>query len=87
MKVLDRLPGGYVFVQGQCSGRYRFSHRTRRDELAQTGFYTAVVRLNDNADLLTAPKIVSEGFMSKATWKNCMKALVKSLPIPPVSMG
>ncbi|MCO5187671.1 MAG: ribonuclease J [Anaerolineae bacterium] len=66
MKVLDRLPGGYVFVQGSAVGDIGFPIVRERDELAQAGFYTAVVRLNDNADLLTAPKIVSEGFMSKS---------------------
>jgi ribonuclease J len=66
MSVRDRLPGGYVFVQGSAVGDVGFPIVREREQLAQSGFYTAVIRLNSDAELLKAPVVLSEGFMSES---------------------
>lgn len=66
MAVRDRLPGGYVFVQGTAVGDVGFPIVREREQLSQSGFYTAVIRLNSDADLIKAPTVVSEGFMSSS---------------------
>ena len=58
-----RMKGGYVFVQGGSAGEVGFPDIRDREKLAQAGFFLASLRLNDEAELMTKPKYVSEGFM------------------------
>lgn len=59
----ERLPGGYVFIQGGAVVDAGISTIRDRERLAQAGFFVAAIRLNSEAELLGEPGIVSEGFM------------------------
>lgn len=61
--VHERMPGGYVFVQGDVVGEYGISMVRERERLAQAGFVVAAVKLNGDHEIVGRPKYVSEGFL------------------------
>lgn len=61
--VEERMPGGYIFVQGQAVGDFGIGMVKDRERLAQAGFFVATVRLNDEADVLGEPQYITEGFL------------------------
>jgi ribonuclease J len=64
MEIGEREPGGYVFVDGSLVGEIGVSVLREREELAQNGFVTAVVRYQRQAGRLVGqPRITTQGFI------------------------
>ncbi len=63
LTVEERVPGGYVFVQGGSVVETGFSIIREREQLAQAGFLVAAIRLNSESELIGEPNVVSRGFL------------------------
>ncbi len=63
IEVMPRMKGGYIFVQGGSAGDIGFSEIRNRERLSQAGFFLASIRLDNDANLIGAPKYVYEGFI------------------------
>jgi ribonuclease J len=61
--VLDRIPGGYVFVDGSGIGDIGPVVIRDRELLARDGFVIAIVRRNGEGRLALAPEILTRGFV------------------------
>ena len=59
----ERVPGGYVFVDGAGVGDVGPTLMREREQLARDGFLIAIVPLSEKGQLLTTPRIVSRGFV------------------------
>jgi ribonuclease J len=59
----QRLPGGYVFVDGAGVGEVGWSVVRDRDKLAQNGFFVVCVNVH-NGNVIGQPDIVSRGIIS-----------------------
>lgn len=66
MTIRDRLPGGYVFVDGSNVGDIGWAQVRDRDRLAQAGIFFAVVRVNGNGQVVGSPEILTRGFINEA---------------------
>ncbi|MCS6773430.1 MAG: ribonuclease J [Anaerolineae bacterium] len=60
---LERIPGGYVFVDGSGVGDIGKEVIRERDALARDGFVIAVLRRNAEGELCSAPEIITRGFI------------------------
>jgi ribonuclease J len=60
---LERIPGGYVFVDGSSVGDIGPSVIRDREVLARDGFVMAIVRRNGEGRLALEPEIVTRGFV------------------------
>ncbi|RMG94703.1 MAG: ribonuclease J [Chloroflexi bacterium] len=63
LEIKPRLPGGYVFVDGTEVGEVVWSVMREREELAQSGFFMALVGLSKKGNLSGTPEFVSRGFV------------------------
>jgi ribonuclease J len=63
MAIGERIPGGYVYVDGSGVGDIGPSVMREREALAQDGFVAVNVRLNRAGQLSERPEIVSKGFV------------------------
>jgi ribonuclease J len=72
MTVRDRLPGGYVFVDGSNVGDIGWAQVRDRDRLAQAGIFFAVVRVNGNGQVVGSPEILTRGFINEAESNSLM---------------
>lgn len=63
MNVGERIPGGYVYVDGSGVGDIGPSVMRERESLAQDGFVAVNIRVNGNGQLIGKPEIVSKGFV------------------------
>ncbi len=63
MHVGERIPGGYVYVDGSGVGDIGPSVMREREALAQDGFVAVNLRVNKAGLLVGAPEIVSRGFV------------------------
>jgi len=59
----DRVPGGYVFVDGAGVGDVGPTLLREREQLASDGFVVVVVSLGQDRRLAVAPRIVTRGFV------------------------
>ena len=62
IKVHNRLPGGYVFVDGASVGDIGWSVMRDREKLAENGFFFVVFSLNSQGYMVGAPEIFTRGF-------------------------
>ncbi len=60
---LDRIPGGYVFVDGSGVGDIGPSVLRDREVLARDGFVMVVVRRNGEGRVAMAPELITRGFV------------------------
>jgi ribonuclease J len=65
LTVLDRLPGGYVFVDGSGVGDIGWSEVRDRDRLAQAGYFFAVVGINSRGEQVGRPHLSTHGFVNE----------------------
>jgi ribonuclease J len=65
MKVLPRLRGGYVFVEGSSVGDISWPVLRDRERLAQSGVFFAVVAVNNRGELISSPEILTRGFVAQ----------------------
>ena len=64
MEIGERVPGGYVFVDGSLVGETGPSVLSERDTLGQSGFVTAVVRHERRTGRpVGQPRIITRGFV------------------------
>jgi ribonuclease J len=63
MTVADRIPGGYVYVDGSGVGDIGPSVMREREALAQDGFVIVNLRVNKDGQVLGEPEIISRGFV------------------------
>ncbi|MGC9333040.1 MAG: ribonuclease J, partial [Anaerolineae bacterium] len=64
MRIGQRVPGDYVFVDGALVGEVGPMVMGQRDELAQSGFVTAIVRYDrQNGQVIDQPRIITRGFV------------------------
>jgi ribonuclease J len=64
IKVMERIPGGYLFVDGNRVGDVGPVVLRDREILSQNGFVLAVVRLNrETGQVTTRPDIITRGFI------------------------
>ena len=64
MHIGTRVPGDYVFVDGSLVGEVGPALMRQRDELAQSGFVTAVVRYDrKTGKAVGQPRIITRGFV------------------------
>jgi ribonuclease J len=64
MTIGDRLPGGYVFVDGSVAGDIGWAEVRDRDRLSQAGVFFAVVRTNGRGDLEGKPDMITRGLIN-----------------------
>jgi ribonuclease J len=62
LKVRERIPGGYVYVDGAGVGDIGHSILRDREKLANGGFVVAIVNVNPSGALIGKPQFVSRGF-------------------------
>ena len=66
MRIAERLPGGYVFVDGARVGDIGPSVVREREALARDGFVLVNLTLDhDSCNLLEEPEIITRGFIYK----------------------
>ena len=63
MHVGDRIPGGYVFVDGSGVGDIGPSVMREREALAENGVVVVNLRLNGGGALATTPELTTKGFV------------------------
>lgn len=63
LSVGDRIPGGYVYVDGSGVGDIGPSVMREREALAQDGFVIVNLRVNKAGKLADKPEIISRGFV------------------------
>ena len=64
MEIGERVPGDYVFVDGSLVGEVGPAVMSQRDELAQSGFVTAIARYDRKAGKIVGkPRIITHGFV------------------------
>ncbi len=61
----ERIPGGYVFVDGDSVGEIDFGVMREREKLARAGIFLIDISVNKlNGRLLHDPEIITRGFVS-----------------------
>ncbi len=65
MRLGERIPGGYVFVDGSSVGDIGPSVVREREELARDGFILVNLTLDHNGRLREEPEIITRGFIYK----------------------
>jgi ribonuclease J len=63
MEVGPRIPGGYIFVDGSGVGDVGPKVLRDRERLANSGFFIAVVSIDDEGTVTGRPEIISRGFV------------------------
>jgi ribonuclease J len=63
LKVGERIPGGYVYVDGSGVGDIGPSVMREREALAEDGFVVVNLRVNKAGQLAGKPEIISRGFV------------------------
>jgi len=76
---LERVPGGYVFVDGSGVGDVGKAVIRDRDMLARDGFVTAVLRRGNDGKLREDPEIITRGFIYTRDSEGLMNGMVSSL--------
>ncbi len=65
MQVVDRIPGGYVFVDGSRVGEIGPSVMREREALARDGVFFVHLTLDGGGKLREEPEIITRGFVYK----------------------
>jgi ribonuclease J len=61
----QRIPGGYVFVDGQSIGEVNFGIMREREKLARSGIFLIDINVDKlNGKVLNEPDIITRGFVS-----------------------
>src|SRR5215510_3530614 len=65
MKLGERIPGGYIFVDGESIGEIDFGVMREREKLARNGLFLIDISVNKlTGRLLHDPEIITRGFVS-----------------------
>ncbi len=76
---LDRIPGGYVFVDGSGVGDIGPMVIRDREMLARDGFILLVMRRNSQGGLANDPEIITRGFVYMKDSEDFLKTLAQSV--------
>jgi ribonuclease J len=63
LSIGPRIPGGYIFVDGSGVGDVGPAVMRDRERLADSGFFVAVVALDEGGNLRGNPDLISRGFV------------------------
>lgn len=58
-----RIPGGYVFIDGSGVGDVGPSVIRERERLSQSGFFVAVIRVDEEGQMIGYPELITRGFV------------------------
>ncbi len=78
-KQLERIPGGYVFVDGSGVGDIGPVVLRDREVLARDGFVLLILRRDSDGHLRQNPEIITRGFVYMKESEELIKALSESL--------
>ena len=78
-KQLERIPGGYVFVDGSGVGDIGPVVLRDREVLARDGFVLLILRRDSDGRLRQNPEIITRGFVYMKESEELIKALSESL--------
>lgn len=76
---LERIPGGYVFVDGSGVGDVGKAVIRDREVLARDGFVTAIIRRDDTGRLVNNPEIITRGFIYMKESESLVKAMSEAV--------
>lgn len=79
LRVLPRLDGGYVFVDGASVGEIGWREVNDRERLAQSGIFFAVVATNGRGDVIGKPEIISRGFLGRAETERLLEGAQETI--------
>ena len=79
MTVRDRLPGGYIFVDGAGVGDIGWAEVRDRDRLAQAGYFFAVVRTNGRGELQSRPQMSTRGLINEKELDELLKGAEETI--------
>lgn len=80
LRLGERVPGGYVFVDGNSIGEIDFKTVREREELARSGIVMIDLTIDKfSGRLLHKPEIITRGFASPEEEKNLRPALQKKI--------
>ncbi len=79
LRVLPRLQGGYVFVDGASVGEIGWREVNDRERLAQSGIFFAVVTTNGRGDVIGKPEIFSRGFLGRAETERLLEGAQETI--------
>jgi ribonuclease J len=74
VKVGERIPGGYVYVDGSGVGDIGPTVMREREALAQDGFVIVNLRVDKDGKLASKPEIISRGFVFVRDWDEMFAA-------------
>ncbi len=77
VKKLERIKGGYVYVDGNSIGEINHTVLRDRDMLSREGFVFLVVRRNEAGKLEGQPEIITRGFVHVHEQQELLDALEK----------
>lgn len=66
LRIGDRIPGGYVYIDGTSVGDVGYSILRDREKLANSGHVVAVVNVGPQGQLIGKPQFVARGFLNLA---------------------
>jgi len=75
IRKVDRIPGGYVFVDGSGVGDIGHAVIRDREILSRDGFVVVVLNVDRNGGLKGTPEIVSKGFAFQADNPDLMRQI------------
>ncbi|MCP4428218.1 MAG: ribonuclease J [Chloroflexi bacterium] len=78
LKVGERMPGGYIFVDGAGVGEVGWSVVRDRDKLAQNGFFIAVVTAH-NGRVIGQPNIISRGIINMGEAEDLLEGATEAI--------
>ena len=75
-----RIPGGYVFVDGQSIGEVNFGIMREREKLSRNGIFLIDLNVDKlNGRLLHDPEIITRGFVSREDEKELIPDVTKHI--------
>ncbi len=80
IKLGQRIPGGYIFVDGQSIGEVDFGVMREREKLARNGIFLIDISVNKlTGKLLHEPEIITRGFVSPEDEKELLPDVRKHI--------
>ena len=77
-KQLERVPGSYIYVDGNTVGEIGQAVLNDRASLARDGFVIVVVRRNEEGGLAGKPELISRGFTYATDTKDLLDRIAKT---------
>ncbi len=80
LRLGERVPGGYVFVEGNSIGEIDFRTMREREQLARSGILLVDLTVDKySGRLLHPPEIITRGFIASGDEGDLLKALEKKI--------